>query len=431
MKFIYHFLFPLVFVAGSPYFGWRVWKRGNGGRGFFERFGFYPRAAQRRLRAMDRPVWIHAVSVGEMLLAQVLVRDVRRLRPQQDVVVTCTTSTARALAERELADARTLILYSPVDWVVCVRRAFRAIRPVWVVLMEQEIWPAQMWEAERRGIPVWIVNGRLSDRSWRRFKKYRRWVCGLLKPLAFVGLQRESDRERFAQAGFPVQALFYTGSMKCDVAELEEANPGLAEELRRQLGWAGDTSVFLGGSTHPGEEAVVLDAFAAARQSYPELKCFLAPRHAERAGAVVRLAQERGFRTIRRSEAAPGAEVVVLDTTGELRSLYALGTVVFGGKTLIAPEGKGGQNFLEAARVGCAIVLGPRVENFKNAAEEYAAEGALVQVEGVEALTTEILRLLNDPGARLALGVKARELFERELGVGARVAGMLDQVMPR
>jgi len=425
----YHLLFPAVFVLGAPYFAWRMLKRGRAGHGLGERFGIYPVALRRKVEAMHAPLWIHAVSVGEMMLARVLVRELRRLRPGQEVVVTCTTSTGRAVAERTLEDERTAVLHTPVDALWIVRRAFRLVRPSVVVLLEQELWPAQMEEARRRGVPVWIVNARLSDRSWRRMKRWRGLLGRLCRPVAFVGLQQEADRTRMAEAGFPPHALFHTGSMKCDVAELDGDKADLADEVRRKLGWDASTPVVMAGSTHPGEEALLLEAFCGWKAKHPDLKLFLAPRHAERAGEVMRLAEAAGWTAVRRSAAAAGADVAVLDTTGELRSLYPLADVVVMGKTLIAPDGQGGQNFLEAARAGRAVVCGPRVENFRAQVEAYVRDGALVRLADASGLAVEVDRLLGDEAARGVMGSRARTLYQAELGAGARVAGMLASVL--
>ncbi|NJK90625.1 MAG: glycosyltransferase [Blastochloris sp.] len=412
----------MAFVVCWPWFALRMWKRGRFWPGFTERFACYSREVRSALGLLQRPVWIHAVSVGEMMLARVLVRELRRLRPEQDVVITCTTSTARVLGDRELRDAHTVVLYSPSDLLPCVRAAFKVIRPCLILLMEQELWPNQLWEAERRGVPVWIVNARLSDRSWKRFCQWRGALSSLLSRLSFVGLQSERDRERFAQAGFPVHALFAMGSMKTDVADLAKADHGVAEGFRRDMGWKGDEEVLLAGSTHGGEEEILLRVYDRLRQTRPGLKLVLVPRHAERAAEVLELARKGQRSAVLRTKPELEAEIVVLNTTGELRSLYELATVVFMGKTLVSPKGKGGQNFLEAARVGVPIVTGPRVENFRNLVEDYLAAGALVRVADEKALEKALQELLASPEQQRLLGQKAQERFQSELGVGAEMA---------
>ncbi|MDZ4789408.1 MAG: glycosyltransferase N-terminal domain-containing protein [Blastochloris sp.] len=426
LQWFYNVGFTLAFVLTWPWFALHMWRRGNFWRGFNERFSFYSPELQSRLSHLKEPIWIHAVSVGEMMLARVLVDELRLLRPDQGVVITCTTSTGRALGDRELEDDKTVVMYSPADLLPMARRAFRAIKPCMILLMEQELWPNQLWEAERRGVPVWIVNARLSDRSWERFKKFRFYTTPFLSKISLIGLQSERDRGRLAEAGFPVHSMFVTGSMKYDVAHLAQADQGVAEGLRKEMGWTEGTEVFLAGSTHPGEEELVLEAYQELKRKRPELKCLLAPRHAERASSLMAAAQGRGFTACLRTEARPEADVLILNTTGELRSLYELGTIIFIGKTLVAPKGKGGQNFLEAARVGGAIVLGDKVENFTALVEDYLEASALVQVKDVEGLKNEALRLLEDRDLRCNYGSKARKLFEENLGAGATMARMID-----
>lgn len=422
---LYHLLFPIGFLAMLPTALPRLLRRGRATAGLGERFGCYHRATRDKLAGFSRPVWIHAVSVGEVMLARVLLRELRQLRPNLVAVVTCTTATGRAIAQRHLEDERTVILATPIDAWGVVQRAFRLIRPAMLVLVEQEIWPAQMERAAREGVPVWIINARLSDRSWRRMRRWRHWLTRLLRPVVFVGLQRESDRSRLAEAGFPPHALFFTGSMKSDVAALPGGQEHLPEQVRRALGWDDANPVVLGGSTHPGEEKLLLDGFRQWRARHPALRLFLAPRHAERAEAVVELVRQAGFSVTRRSHPQAGADVAVLDTTGELRSLYPLATVVVMGKSFIAPEGKGGQNFLEAAQAGCAVVCGPRLENFRALADEYLSAGAMRQVPDATVMTAEVARLLDHPQERHALGARAQELFRSELGVGRAVATRL------
>lgn len=426
LRFLYNIFFSMAFVLSWPWFAYRMFKRGRFWKGFGERFSCYASETEAKLAGLNRPVWIHAVSVGEMMLARVLIRELRALRPGQEIVITCTTSTARVLGEREIADAKTLILYSPADLFPMVKRSFDLIRPCLILLIEQEIWPNQLWEAEQRKVPVWIINARLSDRSWKRFKKFRCWLAPLLAKISLVGLQSEQDRKRFEEAGFPPHALFATGTMKYDVADLAKADHGVAEALRVELGWDAGDEVFLAGSTHPGEEELLLDIYRELLKERPRLKFLLAPRHAERGQQLLERACSKDLKACLRSRPSGGSSVVLLDTTGELRSLYELGTVVFIGKTLSAPEGKGGQNFLEAARVGVPVIVGPRVENFQTLVEDYVKAGGLLQVPDAEGLKRELKRLLPDAVLRKAYGDKARGLFEANLGVGAKVARMVE-----
>lgn len=429
LKWIYNIGFSLAFMLTWPWFALRMRRRGNFWYGLGERFTIYSPELKAKLARLKQPVWIHAVSVGEMMLARVLVDELRLLNSQQDVVVTCTTSTGRALGDRELVDEHTLVIYSPADLMPMARRAFAAIRPSIILLIEQELWPNQLWEAQRKGVPVWIINARLSDRSWERFKKFRFILSPFLSQLTFVGLQSQRDRRRFAQAGFPVHGLFYTGSMKFDVADLAESDQGVAQKLRSEMSWTLDQEVFLAGSTHSGEEKIILDVYKKILETRPDIKLLLAPRHAERAKSLVELVQSYGLKVCLRSQPEAICQVIVLDTTGELRSLYEIGSVVFVGKSLVAPRGKGGQNFLEAARAGVPIILGDKVENFRTLVEDFLEKDALIQIKNGQELEKETLRLLKDADLRRIYGEKGKELFLEQVGAGARMAKMVESYL--
>ncbi|MFQ3671894.1 MAG: glycosyltransferase N-terminal domain-containing protein [Verrucomicrobiia bacterium] len=427
LQLLYNVAFTVGFALTWPYFTWRLWRRGRFLEAFPERVAWYGKAVRGRLARLERPVWIHAVSVGEMMIARVLLAELRRLRPGQAAVVTTTTQTGRQVGA-SLEDERTVLMYNPTDFLWSVARAFEAIGPSMLVLVEQEIWPNYVWSAGRRGVPVWLVNARLSGRSYRRFRRFRAVTEPVLRGIEWVCLQDEGDRDRFAGIGFRSECLAVPGSMKFDVAEGGKFDPELAESVREALGWAESDRVVLLGSSHPGEEALVLDMFHALRREFLELRLVLAPRHCERAGKVDGMAREAGWRVIRRSAlgrvARPkeGWEVMVLDTTGELSSLYSLGTVNVIGKSIV---GRGGQNFIEAARSGRPVVVGPHMGNFESLVALFREGGGVVQVENPFELFQSLRELLGDPGEAARLGARARELYVANLGAGAAVAEMM------
>lgn len=430
LKWFYNVAFLAGLVMTGPFYGYRMWRRGGWKVKFGERFGFYSADVRRRLRRLERPLWVHAVSVGEMVLAQVLIRELRTVRGDQAVVITTTTSTGREMGVK-FEDERTVILHTPLDWFPVVRRFFRLVDPVMLLLMEQEIWPNFLWEAERRGVPVWLINARFSERSSARLKKFRRVLEPLFRRFAFIGVQHERELSRLAGMGFPPHVLFNTGSMKFDVAELGMVQDGLSEELRRRLGWGPEALVLFAGSTFRGEEEIFLDLYQKVCPEFPDLKLVLAPRHVERSSDICEACRRGGVQAVRRSTLngkgeAKGADALVLDVTGELRSLYSMGTVTFIGKSL---RGKGGQNFLEAARVGQAMVVGPEMENFRYWVEVFRKEGGLEQVKDDAELGEKILAFLRDPERRRATGSKAKEIFQRELGAARRTAGMVAQAL--
>ena len=424
-RLVYNVIFPFIFVAASPYYLWRIWKRGSVTRAFGERLGIYSDELVSRLAALREPVWIHAVSVGEMMLASVLVRELREREKDLDIVITTTTVTGRQVG-RKLVDEHLVLLYNPADLFFVVRRAFGAIRPRLLVLMEQEIWPNYVWEAANRGVPVWLLNARLSDRSFVRFKKFKKWLRPVLSKLSLIVAQDEVDVRRLAEAGFPAHAIFNAGSMKFDVALLAAVDGNLAEKLRAMLGWKKDDLVLLAGSTFAGEEKIFLELFLELKKEFAGLRLLLAPRHFERSGEIEELCRGLGVSVVRQSglssPLASPPEVLLSDMTGVLRSLFELGTVNFVGKSLC---GKGGQNFVEAARAGKPVVVGPNTQNFSRLAALFVAEKALIQVKDAAELKVVVSGLLADGAVCEKYGAAAKRVFEENLGAGKKSAGMI------
>jgi 3-deoxy-D-manno-octulosonic-acid transferase len=422
---IYNILFIIGFLLSWPYFTWRMWRRGNISGHFWQRLGFYNHEKRKRLQKLQNPIWIHAVSVGEIMLAKVLLIEIRKLNPKQHIVLTTTTQTGRKIGET-LVDDQTALLYTPTDFLYSVRRAYQQIRPKMLVLVEGEIWPNYLWCAERRNIPVCLVNARLSNRSHRRYQRFRFFVKPILEKFSWIGLQHESDLERFSQAGFPPHKLFVTGSMKFDVAETGSIQQSFVETLRKQLGWENAT-VFLAGSTHAGEEELLLSIYKKLKQKHPFLKFILAPRHAERASAVAFECEKSGLSFVRRtllSELTFVPDILLLDTTGELRSLYSMAKVTFIGKSM---RGKGGQNFIEAARFGCPVIVGPHMENFSNLVNMFLREQAIIQVQSDEQLEAQLFNLFSNPDLCKEIGGRALNLYQANLGSGVRTAKMIYQ----
>jgi 3-deoxy-D-manno-octulosonic-acid transferase len=429
----YNIIFPFIFGLAAPYYLWRIWKRGSVTKAFGERLGIYSDALVSRLAALREPVWIHAVSVGEMMLASVLVRELREKQPGLDIVITTTTVTGRQVGKK-LADEHLVLLYNPADLYFVVRRAFGVIKPRLLILMEQEIWPNYVWEAANRGVPVWLLNARLSDRSYARFRKFKTWLRPVLSKLSLIVAQDDEDVRRLADAGFPAHAIFNAGSMKFDVALLAAVDGDLAEKLRTALGWGKEDRVLLAGSTFAGEERIFLELFAELKKQHADLRLLLAPRHFERSGEVEDLCREFGVGMVRQSKLQAGEtlmtvpDVLLSDLTGVLRSLFDLGTVNFVGKSLC---GKGGQNFVEAARAGKPVVVGPHTQNFARLAALFVREAALIQVRDAAELKAVVGGLLQDPSLAARHGAAAKRVFAENLGAGKKSAAMILQFLGR
>jgi 3-deoxy-D-manno-octulosonic-acid transferase len=366
--------------------------------------------------------WIHAVSVGESAAAVPLVEEIRRRWPELGIVVSTITPTgARIVAER-LAGAATH-RYFPIDLPGPVRRALDAARPRFFIAIETELWPNFLRALARRRIPAMIANGRISDRSFRRYRWVRVLMRRVLANVSVFAMQTEEDARRIIALGAAPSRVVVTGNLKSDlVPEAAGDEPAI---WRERLGLGADTRVWIAGSTHRGEEALVLDAFLSARTRCPGLALLLAPRHPERAGEVEDLIRARGLAAVRRSRlpagGAPGA-VVILDTVGELAALYALAEVVFVGGSLVPI---GGHNVLEPAMRGKPVLVGPHTSNFREGADLLQRSGGGLVVKDGPELERELARLLEDRDLARRMGEAARHAFAGRQGA---VSATLDLI---
>ena len=425
LKIGYNLLFTAGFALSWPYLTYLIWRRQPFWERLGERLGHYPKDIKEWLKDPRRPVWIHAVSVGEMLLARVLVRELRARRPDLRILITTGTPTGRKVG-LPLVDVQTKLVYVPTDFYYSMLRAFRRIRPTALILVENEIWPNMLWRARKMGIEVFLVNSRLSRRNRRIFRMARTFIRPVLQMFDWIGVQSPEDMRRFAIAGFPEDRLHLMGSMKYDVADLAADHPGKGKELRQSVGWANGQVVFLGGSTHPGEEKILAEMVKHLKVRHPQLRLMLVPRHVERTRSILGELAGTGLRVMRRSqlekEGATDPDILLVDTTGELRDLYPTADLVFIGKTL---TGTGGQNFLEAARHGRAIVAGPHMDNFIPLRREFEEMQAIRVTGTPEELEAEVEKLLSSTTEREELGRRATTCFREHLGAGARCAEIL------
>jgi 3-deoxy-D-manno-octulosonic-acid transferase len=428
----YNVVFVTFFLVTGPFFLWRLWRRGKILPQFGQRFGLYAKEVRARL-SPGCDLWIHAVSVGEVKLARVLIRCLRDGRPDLRIVLSTTTGTGFSLAKQLLEDERTFVIYNPIDFLWSVVSAFNAIRPKRLVLVESEIWPNYLWCARRRHIPVYIVNTRLSDRSEERYRRMCWLVSPLLHDIDLVFAQDETDVTRLSQAGFAPETIFNLGSLKYDVAALDTSTEKDISAWWDRAGWAKDQPILLGGSTHPGEEEVLIRIYLGLREEWPKLRLVLAPRHAERGASVRDLCDRMGLRAVTRSQLAAETtamangstpDVLVVNSTGELSSLYRRVTLAFVGKSL---RGQGGQNFIEAAPVGTPIVVGPNMQNFKVITREFLSRQAIIQVTDEFELAQSLHALFASDESRRTLGDRARTTFEANLGAARRTASVILQ----
>ncbi len=408
MYLLYSLILALGFVLALPWFWWKDRSSGKYSRSFRERMGRLPAS----LTTGDRPsIWIHAVSVGEVLAARTLVEPLKQRLPGHAVFVSTTTLTGQAVARQALRGVDGLF-FAPFDWPLPVRRALDRLRPSLLLLIETEIWPNLIHEARRRGTRVAVVNGRISPRSFARYRRIRAFLRPVLAEVDIFLMQEPSHVRRIVEMGAPAARVRALGNLKFDALEPARTPDDLGRLFAD--GHAGPT--WVAGSTAPGEEELVLRALQQVREAVPHTRLVLAPRHPERFGAVPALVEAAGFRCARRSISEPGwdgAEVLLLDTLGELAGIYPVATAVFVGGSLVPA---GGHNVLEAAVAGRAIVVGPHMENFQEIADRFRDEGGMIQIAAAEDLAPEIIRLLTDVARRERLGRRAQELVEASRG---------------
>jgi len=376
-------------------------------------------------------IWIHAVSVGELLTARPLIAALREKHPSLRIFLSTTTMSAQQLARRNPLDVDG-VFYFPFDLGFVVRRTLDLVKPKLFLMMETEIWPNLLRECRRRGVRTAIVNGRLSSRSFPRYRFARGFFRHVLADIDRFCVQSDESRRRFVEIGAPPDRVTVTGSLKFD--SLEPASAGQArsrERVLRYFRFAPVRPVWVAGSTMKGEEAMVLRVFRRLKAAQPSAVLVLAPRHPERFADVVALTEQEGFRTVRRSElpidAEPRADVVVLDTIGELAAVYQVGTLVFVGGSLVPT---GGHNILEPAVFGRPVVFGPHMQNFSEIAGAFTANEAGVQVASEGAFEEEVLALMADPVRRARLGAAARALVEANRGAKAKTLEVLDALLP-
>ena len=414
-----------VLVLGLPYWLLRMATSGKYREGLGQRLGLVPK----HFMASDgRPaIWIHAVSVGEVLAASRLVKELGRRAPAFRVVLSTTTRTGQRLAQKQVGADRSF--YFPLDFAWIVRRYLERLRPALLVLVETEFWPNVLAECRKAAIPVAVVNGRISDRSFPRYLRLRGLWKRILASIALILAQSEEDVKRLKAIGAPRERTRFGGNLKFDVRAVETA--GVTAALRANL--PEGARVMVCGSTLEGEEEILLTAFRELRQSFPELVMVLAPRHPERFDHVAELLRHRGEESVRRSQwmekPAPlkTGTVVLLDSIGELASVYSLASIAFVGGSLTPA---GGHNPLEPAQFGVPIVMGTHYANFRAIVDQLLQGEALKLVDS-ETIVPILTMLLKDQEAANLLGVHALEIFDSQTGATERALTALLRLLPQ
>lgn len=417
---LYNLLFPLAFLLMLPKFISRMARRGGYKKHFEQRFGIYGHGTAARL-SHDRRIWIHAVSVGELFVGLRFIEEYRKAHPEALFVVSTNTSTGHKLAEQKL-DSRDVLIYFPLDFPFVMKRVFRALNPVRLILVECEFWPNMIREAQCRNVPVSLINGRISDSSFRGYQKIHLFTDPLLKMIDLFCMQGRQDAERVVALGARPETVKVIGTAKYDLPPPAADAAAPAQAVLQEAGVPDDALVLLGASTWPGEEEALCKIYKTLREKVSGLFLVLVPRHAERREDVVRAIEGQGLTCSLRTQGASSADVLVIDTTGELMSFYAAADVVFVGKSLCQ---HGGQNPIEPALFGKPVVVGPNMENFPSVMDDFLSAQAIRQVDGFQTLEKAVGELIADSASREKLGAAARQVVESQRGV---IEKMVEQV---
>ncbi len=412
-------------LLGLPYWLYQIVRHGKYHAGFAERMGKVPaRILAQGGTAAQRVIWIHAVSVGEVLAVSRLVEEMRRSLPRHRAVVSTTTDTGQALAAKRFGAQN--VFYFPVDFALTIRPYLQALQPELVVLAETEFWPNLLRLVHASGARIAVVNARISDRSWPNYRRFRWALRGVLRHIDLFLAQTEEDRTRLESIGADAERVQVTGNLKFDLSPAEP--PAIVESLRRALAAEGVGPVLVCGSTVEDEEPPLLRAFENVRVGHPRAVMILAPRHPERFDQVAALVEQLVIRCYRRSHWAGeplAGSVLLLDSIGELAALYALADVAFVGGSLVP---QGGHNIIEPAQHGVAIVVGNHTENFRDIVSLFQSRDA-VRIVSVAELPLTLMQLLADDEERRALGRRAAETIRSQTGATSRTLEALKSLL--
>jgi 3-deoxy-D-manno-octulosonic-acid transferase len=431
-------LLDVIYLVGllcaSPWITYKAITTGKYGRGLWSKLsGFVPMPIRKSLNSpltthhSPLTTWFHGVSVGEIHLLRQVVALYRQRHPDHSCVISTTTDTGYAEACKHFAGLP--VLYWPFDFSWAVRRALRTVRPNLIVLAEGELWPNFLVAAEKQGVPVAVINGRMSPRSFRNYRRLgplARWLFGRI---SLIAAQTEEYAANYRSLGAP--RVEVTGNVKYDGVQSDRQNLK-TRELRHLFGIRDDECVWIAGSTQAPEEAIALDIHGRIRPDHPNLRLIIVPRQKDRFEEVATLLRQSGLPFVRRSALngtshVPALPVILVDTIGELGAVWGLADIAFVGGSL--DGNRGGQNMIEPGAYGAAVVFGPHVWNFKETATRLVEAGAAIQVADAALLEDVVRRLLSDEGERQRLGSAAREFVRRQQGATERTLTVLEHLL--
>ena len=420
-------MFTLCLWLSAPFYWLKMVRRGNWREGFSQRFGKYSSKIKQAL-TNRHVLWLHAVSVGEVNICTQLIAALEPRLPNLKIVVSTTTSTGMAELQRKLP-SHVVKMYYPIDRRIWTWRALATIHPAAVVLVEAEIWPNFLWRAHDLNIPVFLVNARLSKRSYRGYKRFGFLFRPIFRNLTGVGCQNDDDARRLIELGCRPEAIHVVGNLKFDAAKLEERRLVDVQNLLKQIGVRPGSRVLVAGSTHAGEEAIMGQVFMRLKNVFPDLFLVVVPRHFERGKEAGRDLAHQGVRFVYRSEITitkqykeDEFDCLLVNTTGELKYFYEHATVIFVGKSLTA---EGGQNPIEPGALSKPIIFGPNMQNFEAIAKQLVERDGAVQVNNVDQLEVAIAKLLGSPERCVILGQNAVRVIRENLGAIDRTVDMI------
>lgn len=437
---IYNLLLPVVLLIGFPSFVLKGIRRGGLARNFRQRFGIFSPELRMRLKE-DRPIWIHAVSVGEIFIALKIIEAIHARSPGQLIVLSTTTTTGYAVADEKAGD-KLVVIHNPVDLPWIAAKVARLVNPLALVLIEAEIWPNLVATMKHRGTPVLLANARLSPRSARRYQKFRAFIEPIFSQLNAISIPFEADREKWAAIGVDPDKIHLLGSVKFDstsaMGEMEKTLSDLKDWLA-QTGFPASARILLGGSTHEGEERLIANLARTVRASVPDLAVVLVPRHAERGASISAQLKEDGFDPVLRVETSDATShpvesstkegsvslderVWIANTTGELRAWFHLSELVIIGKSF---AGEGGQNPVEPILAGKPVLVGPYMQNFADVVTDLLQVKGLCQAGAASDLPELVSGFLLHPETGEAMAQRGRKAMERHEGAAERTAAFV------
>ena len=420
MFIIYDLIFLIFAILSLPVY----LLKGKFHRGFLKRLGFLPANLE-----LDSPIWVHAVSVGEAMSVRSLIEGLRRLYPQKKIVISTVTATGNKIAQG-LAREGDFVTYLPLDLSFITGYVIGRINPSLFIIAETEIWPNLISTLYRKKIPIFTINGRISDLSFKGYSGIKFLIKPVLNKINLFCMQSERDAQRLAALGVPEEKIKVTGNIKFDVASFNLENMD-SVKLRQKLNLGSKDNLFVCGSTHPGEEEIILGVYKDLLPEFPNLKLLFAPRHPQRSTEAAKSIKDFGFEPVKISLLDSGAKlsgdarrVFLLDTVGQLLSFYAISSLVFVGGSLIK---KGGHNIIEPASLEKPVLFGPYMFNFRDIAELFLASKAAIQVRNKEGLNENIKELLNNPVQAQCLGMNAKKLVLNNLGSTEKSLSLINQ----